>query len=102
MSDLQSYKPENSGKKTQKRTNGTGVNSQQIEFDNDADEFSGLLRQIDNSCYGPTSQNHYASVKRNQTSKNSSTVNMFPFGSVVIHEQSDDNTLDLNLNNGQF
>ena len=27
---------------------------------------------------------------------------MFPFGSVVIHDQNDDNTLDLNLNNGQF
>ena len=55
MSDLQSYKPENSDKKTQKKRNGTGLNSQQTEFDNDADEFSGLLRQIDNSCYGPTS-----------------------------------------------
>ena len=44
MSDLQSYKPENSDKKTQKKRNGTGVNSQQTEFDNDADEFSGLLR----------------------------------------------------------
>lgn len=44
MSDLQSYKPEHSDKKTQKRTNGTGVNSKQTEFDNDADEFSGLLR----------------------------------------------------------
>ena len=44
MSDLQSYKPENSDKKTQKRISGTGVNSKQTEFDNDADEFSGLLR----------------------------------------------------------
>ena len=102
MSDLQSYKPENSDKKAQKKINGTGINSQQTEFDNDADEFSGLLRQIDNSCYGPISQNHFTSVKRNQTSKNSSTVNMFPFGSVVIHDQNDDNALDLNSNKGQF
>ena len=27
---------------------------------------------------------------------------MFPFGSVVIHDQNDENALDLNLNNGQF
>ena len=27
---------------------------------------------------------------------------MFPFGSIVIHDQNDDNTLNLNTNNGQF
>ena len=65
----------------------------------EADEFSGLLRQIDNSCYGLTSHNHYTSVKRNQTSKNSSAVNMFSFGSIVVHDQVDDNnTLGIDRN----
>ena len=96
---MQSYKLGNSDKKTQDKNNGARVTSLQPELGDAADEFSGLLRQIDNSCYGATSHNHYTSIKRNQTSKNSSTVNMFPFGSIVIHDQHDDNTLNLNAHN---
>ena len=99
---MQSYKLGDSDKKTNDQNNGARVTSKQPELGDAAEEFSGLLRQIDNSCYGANSHNHYTSIKRNKTSKNSSTVNMFPFGSIVIHDQHDDNTLNLNTHNGQF